>query len=162
MWLTSFIVRARQVAGNKLMQKPIAGFTLIELMIVVAIVGILAAIAYPSYTDSVRKGRRAEAITALYQLQLAEEKWRANNAAYTSTLSDLGIAATVPASGTAYYDIAIAAGANGTSFSATATAKSTGGQNQDKASGVLCTPLTINQSGPDYGSPSKAACWGKS
>ncbi|MDA1106963.1 MAG: type IV pilin protein [Proteobacteria bacterium] len=145
------------------MKKLVPGFTLIELMIVVAIVGILAAIAYPSYTDSVRKGRRAEAITALYQLQIAEEKWRANNVSYTSTLGTdgLGLPATSPASGTAYYDIAIAGGADGTSFSATATAKSTGGQDQDKAGGVSCTPLTINQNGPDYGTPNQAACWGK-
>ena len=138
---------------------------MIELMIVVAIVGILAALAYPSYTDSVRKGRRAEAITALYQLQLAEEKWRANNTSYTSTLGTggLGLPAVSPAGGTtSYYDIAIEAGASGTSFSATATAKSTGGQDQDKASGVSCTPLTIDQSGPVYGTtPNHAACWGK-
>lgn len=99
-------------------------------MITVAIIGILAAIAYPAYTDSVRKGRRAEAITALYCVQLAQEKWRANNTSYTSTLGSggLGLPATSPATGTAYYDIAIASGASDTSFSAAATAKSAGGR----------------------------------
>ena len=138
---------------------------MIELMIVVAIVGILAAIAYPSYTDSVRKGRRAEAITALYQVQLAEEKWRANNTSYTSTLGagGLGLPAVSPASGTAYYDIAIPPGASGTSFSATATAKSTGGQDEDNANGALCKTLIIDQGGPNYSGTgaAPAACWGK-
>lgn len=143
------------------MKKQRLGFTLIELMIVVAVVGILAAIAYPSYQDSVRKGRRAEAITALYGIQLAQEKWRANKTAYTANLSDLGIAAAVPATGTAYYDLAITANST-TGFTATATAKSTGGQNQDKASGVSCATLTIDQGGPVYGtSPNQSACWGK-
>ena len=50
---------------NELNRRVNRGFTLIELMIVVAIVAILAAIAYPAYTESVRKGRRAEARTAL-------------------------------------------------------------------------------------------------
>ncbi|MCL5669191.1 MAG: prepilin-type N-terminal cleavage/methylation domain-containing protein [Gammaproteobacteria bacterium] len=145
------------------MKKQHLGFTLIELMIVVAIVGLLAAIAYPSYMDSVRKGRRAEAITALYQLQLAQEKWRANNTTYTGTLGTggLGLSTTSPATGTTfYYDLAITSN-TATGFTATATARSTGGQNNDTAGGVSCTPLTINQDGPDYGTPSKAACWGK-
>ena len=72
-----------------------SGFTLIELMIVVAIASILAAVALPSYVDSVRKGRRADAIARISALQQAQERWRANNPAY-GTLVDVGIAATVP------------------------------------------------------------------
>ncbi|MFI3186333.1 MAG: prepilin-type N-terminal cleavage/methylation domain-containing protein, partial [Methylococcaceae bacterium] len=56
------------------MKQSQAGFTLIELMVTVAIVGILAAIAYPSYQDSVRKSRRADASGALLGLANAMER----------------------------------------------------------------------------------------
>ncbi len=71
------------------LSKNARAFTLIELMIVVAVVGILAAIAYPSYTQYVLKSRRSDAKAILLQMQLAQEKWRANNTSYTSTLSNI-------------------------------------------------------------------------
>ena len=58
------------------------GFTLIELMIAVAVVGILMAIAYPSFLDQVRKSRRADAVAALTAVQQAQERWRANSPGY--------------------------------------------------------------------------------
>ncbi|RRD57863.1 prepilin-type N-terminal cleavage/methylation domain-containing protein [Comamonadaceae bacterium OH2545_COT-014] len=58
------------------------GFTLIEIMIVVAIIGILAAIAYPSYQESVRKGRRAEARAALTELLQQQERYMTQRNTY--------------------------------------------------------------------------------
>jgi type IV pilus assembly protein PilE len=58
------------------------GFTLIELMIVVAIIGILAVIAYPSYNDSVLKGRRAQARTALLELMQQQERYMTQRNTY--------------------------------------------------------------------------------
>lgn len=59
-----------------------SGFTLIELMIVVAIVAILASIAYPAYTSSILKGKRAEGRTALSELMQQQERFMTQNNSY--------------------------------------------------------------------------------
>ena len=64
-----------------------AGFTLIEIMIVAVVLALLAAVALPSFLDSLRKSRRAEAFAALSAVQQAQERWRSNNAAYSSNLT---------------------------------------------------------------------------
>jgi type IV pilus assembly protein PilE len=100
-----------------------AGFTLIELMIAVALIGILAAIALPAYNDSVRKSRRSDAVATLTAMQQAQERWRANNASYTTTLSNLGLASSTTPGG--HYGVAIdAADASGYILSATAVSGS--------------------------------------
>jgi type IV pilus assembly protein PilE len=67
------------------------GFTLVELMIVGAIIGILAAIAYPSYTDYVRKGRRNDGMNALLDAAQKLEAVRARTGSYNTTLNDANI-----------------------------------------------------------------------
>jgi type IV pilus assembly protein PilE len=111
------------------------GFTLIEVMIVVIIVAILGSIAYPAYTHHVRKAKRADGMTALLQVQLAQEKWRANNPQYTSSLSDLGLSAT---SADGHYAIRIDPDTV-SAVSYTVTASGTGTQANDTG----CTQLTL-------------------
>jgi type IV pilus assembly protein PilE len=65
------------------------GFTLIELMIVVAVAAVLALIAVPSYMDSVRKSRRADAMAGLMRWQQLQERFRGNQPAYAATLASL-------------------------------------------------------------------------
>ncbi len=67
------------------------GFTLIELMIVVVIIGILASIAYPSYQDYVTRAKRSDAMNALAQVRIEQEKFRATSTSFASVLSDLSL-----------------------------------------------------------------------
>ena len=133
------------------------GFTLIEVMIVVVIVAVIAAIALPSYFGSVRKSRRADAITALNQIAQAQERWRANNSTYTNVLSSAGLNVANPSSG--FYTLGVS-GNTATVYVATATA--TGAQ----ASDSRCTALTLTMNGGNitYGATPAAnanLCWNR-
>lgn len=131
-----------------------AGFTLIEVMIALAIVGLLASIAYPSFLETIRKSRRADATTALLELQLQQEKYRSNNSSYATTLIQLGWASGDTDSTDGFYTLAISSG-SATGFSATATPKTGSSQEHDG-----CT-FTITQDGPDISTSSKRTCWNK-
>jgi len=100
------------------------GFTLLELMIVVAVIAILAMIALPMYTEQVRKGKRAEAVQAISDIQLRQERWRADNSSY-ATLDQLTGSAensTAYNSGLNYYNISVS-GNTATDYVITATRK---------------------------------------
>ena len=139
------------------------GFTLIELMIIVAILGILASIAWPSYTKYVREARRAEAQADMLKMQLGMEKWRANRASYRSdaTFSSMGVATTnTPANAgfsdsNSYYTYTIV-DTTGSTYTIKATAVTGTTQVDDVASdGTSCTPLTLDQSG----GKGPSGCW---
>jgi type IV pilus assembly protein PilE len=80
-----------------------AGFTLIETMITVGIAGVLSGIAYPTLEGQVMRARRTDALVALMQAQLAQERFRANNASYGS-LVDVGVRPTSPSG---HYQVAV-------------------------------------------------------
>lgn len=63
------------------------GFTLIELMITVVVIGVLSAIAFPSYTESVRKSKRAEGRTAMMEVLQQQERYMTQNNTYLAFLS---------------------------------------------------------------------------
>jgi len=123
-------------------------FTLIELMITVAIVGILASIAYPSYQDSVMKSRRADAKGALLSLANTMER------NFTTTNSYVGVTPT----NTGYYTITITAAAS--SYTLNAAPIVGGPQEGDK-----CETLTLTHTGVKCPSDNStcashtAGCW---
>lgn len=112
------------------------GFTLIELMIVVVVIGILASIAIPSYQNHVRNAQRADGTTALMDLRMAQERWRANNTSYTDDIGNLVGVGSVSPDGR--YNLAIVS-ATATGFRLSAT--------KEKGKGIAdpdCNPLLLN------------------
>lgn len=132
-----------------------SGFTLIELMIAVAIVGILSMLAYPSYVEHVRRGYRVEARTALLEAQQFMERFYAANSRYTSDAAGT-TSPTLPArlqnvpAGSPRYTLSVAAAVN--SYTLTATVVDT-----DK-----CGNLTLTNTGVKGRSGSEMSvqdCW---
>jgi type IV pilus assembly protein PilE len=150
--------------------KRVRGFTLLELMIVVLVIAILAAIALSGYQKQVRKSRRAEAKQALADLSLRQEKFRSNSTTYATcdgllspstcngfngTLTYYDVAITFPSSGTC--PVASGTGpnkGNANSFIITATPKS----GSDQAADTACASMVLTN---DCGSITKTptACF---
>ncbi|MXR37714.1 type IV pilin protein [Craterilacuibacter sinensis] len=127
------------------------GFTLIEMMITVAIIGILTAIAMPSYREYVLRSHRTEATAKISEIQLAQERFFTVNNRYADSLVDLAIANASGASArteNGYYLIQITALnastpiASGGGYSLTAAPQAAGGQSYDR-----CGTLSLNSLG---------------
>lgn len=134
------------------MVKKMRGITLLELMIVVVVIGILAAIAYPNYRDFVSRAKRNEAKAALLQIATNQERFYLNNNTYTSDLTVLGFATTPTfVTGSNAYTISVGA-ANANNFTATATYN-----NVDNESGK-CSSFQIDGRGQRTSAP-LGDCW---
>ncbi len=94
------------------------GFTLVELLIAVIIIGVLSSVAMPWFFGAIRQSRRSEAVSALTAIQQAQERRRANEPAYTTDISALGIASSTTANG--MYTLTVNA-ADAVGYTATAT-----------------------------------------
>lgn len=132
----------------------IRGFTLLELMIVVAVVAILAAIAMSGYSKQMRKSRRAEAKQTIADVVLREEKWRTNNALYLGTDSTAANKALfgIPIPPGSYYTFAITTAESGTAY--TITGAPTGDQAKDS-----CGTLGYAVSGAVVTKTPSSGCW---
>ncbi len=138
------------------------GFTLIELMIVVMIMSILAAVGYPSYTQYVIRGKRSEARSALLDAAARQERFYSDNNQYTSTVGAGGLGITDPGGCTAAgvqtetckYTITTAATNSNQNFTVTAT---------PTFADAECGVLTIDQTGlkTESGTGDLSTCWGK-
>src|ERR1700743_2088992 len=135
------------------------GFTLIELMLTVAIVAILGTIAMASYTSQIQKSRRTDARSAVLDLAGREEKLFSTVNAYSGTPSDLGYGAVgdiFPITvGGGYYQVSVTVPTPPISFQVTATA--IGSQAND----TKCSTLSIDQLGSQTstGSETASTCW---
>ena len=111
------------------------GFTMLELLLAVLVIAILATVAYPSYQDQVRKGRRSDAVAALGALQLAQERYRSSNTSYAPSVQALGRAGV---SEGGHYELAVRS-ATESSYQLVATAMSSSSQSEDTA----CVQMAI-------------------
>jgi type IV pilus assembly protein PilE len=147
---------------NMRTRKSLVGFTLIELMIAIAVVAILGTIAMVTYTSQVQKSRRTDARSAVMDLAGREEKLFSTTNAYSAAPSDLGygpVGANWPINvGSNFYQVTvtIAAAPNPPGFSITATPIGT------QVNDTACTSLSIDQLGTQTATPAANAstCWG--
>ncbi len=145
------------------MQKPVKGFTLIELMTVILVLGILVGVGVPTYRNYVMRAQRAEAKTTLMRVQAQQEKFYMQNNTYTTDVNNpppagLGI----PASENLYYDIAIVAGAGGLTIGYTVSATPAAGSPQ--LDDEDCALFSVTRSGVRYAESQAAVdktqtCW---
>lgn len=130
----------------------VQGFSLIELLIALAIVAILASITVPSFSGLLAKSRRGDAMVALLSVQLAQETFRAGNSAYAADLATLGWQAAVSPDG--FYQLQVRRAGSADFL---AVAHPVGVQSSDK-----CGAFAMDAQGPNYsGSFAGQQCWNR-
>ncbi|NCF16011.1 MAG: prepilin-type N-terminal cleavage/methylation domain-containing protein [Gammaproteobacteria bacterium] len=133
------------------MRKHMRGVTLIELMIVVVVVSILAAVAFPNYREYAARAKRNEARAALLQLATNQERFYLNNNTFSADMTDLGFANDPFTTDSGSYVVDVTA-ASASNFSATATYQ-LGGSEATKCLTFTLDGRGVKTSGPDTN------CW---
>lgn len=134
------------------------GVTLIELMIVVAIIGIIAAVGYPSYRNYTLDAKRSDAYTALTRLASQQERYYADNNEYATKATELGYASDTPDSNEGNWSLSVAAPNKETAFTVTATAGGAKSHKDDDCK-TLTLASTGLKSGKDKDDNANADCW---
>lgn len=145
------------------MKRKQSGVTLLELMTVVIIVGVLAAVAIPSYRRYTMRAQRSDATAALLRIAAAQEKFYLQNNTYTTTVGAGGLNLGGTTSEHGWYNLTIAAPAGftiATAYTATATAAAAQGQFKD----TDCRTFTIRETGErgaanSGGTSNTPSCW---
>jgi type IV pilus assembly protein PilE len=154
----------QSVTNQSCQRRAVGGFTLIELIVVALVISILALLALPVFTESIRKSRRAEAISLLNQVAQQQERWRANCSSYASNLASapggnctggLGVA------NTGNYTLSSSfPAASSISYAATASAVNA------QVSDAKCRSLTMRVNGGNLtysssGTAASSVCWSR-
>ena len=132
------------------------GFTIVELMIVVALVAILAAIAVTGYGTLVTRAKRADGKAALEEVAVLQEKWRASDTDYGTSTVEIGYKGfgnCTDCSPKDHYTVTVTS-SSATGYTATAAPK---GSHSDSE----CGTLTLNQSGPVGSAAHIKTCWNR-
>lgn len=133
------------------------GFTLIELMITVAVIGILAAVAYPAYTDYIVRGNRSAAQSFMYAIANKQEQIMLDSRQYAASLAATNL--TLPTELSGKYTVTVTSDMTTTPPSYLITATPQGGQ---ATNDTKCGVMTLNQRGvkTEAGTANSAAdCW---
>jgi len=133
------------------MRQHMRGVTLLELMIVVVIVGILAAVAYPNYREFTARAKRNEARAALLQIATNQERFYLQNGTFTTNMNQLGFSADPFVTDSGTYSVQVNA-ADASNFTATATYL------QADAEAGKCQTFQIDGRGIKSSAPD-ADCW---
>ena len=146
-----------------------SGFSLIELMIAVAIVAILAAIAFPMYTKQVQHSRRVDARTAVLDIAGREERYLSTNSTYTNSPANLGYtaAAAFPMTvGSGYYQVNVTVAAGVPPLGPTYTAFAVPVAGSSQVNDLACQYFSVDNTGFQFssatgvgGTNTASICW---